>query len=170
MAFETQTLEQALTKAFDNFIAAFSAFNETRINTQPAPGQWTPAQVAMHIILATDGVPDGKTKATDREPDFYLARIRPWWEDLNQKFTAPEPLEPDSKVYAKDKLLDELSRVRKKDLDILATQDLTMVCMDFELPTIGYLTRYEWLWFIEMHLKRHTFQLRNILEVSLRPR
>jgi hypothetical protein len=167
MALEIQTLEQALTKAFDNFIAAFSAFDETRINTQHAPQQWTPAQVAMHIILATDGVPDNKTQATDREPDLYLARIRPWWEDLNQKFTAPEPLQPDTKVYAKDEVLKELSRVRKKDLDILATQDLVMVCMDFELPTIGYLTRYEWLWFIEMHLKRHTFQLCNILEKNI---
>lgn len=163
MAIETQTLEQALTKAFDNFIAAFSAYDERSINTQPAPGKWTPAQVAVHIILATDGVPDGKTKATDRKADSYLAHIRPWWEDLNQKFTAPEPLEPDTKVYTKDEVLRELSRVRKKDLDILATQDLTRVCMDFELPTIGYLTRNEWLWFIEMHLKRHTFQLRNML-------
>lgn len=163
MPLEKQKLQQALTISFDEFIAAFSAFGESRINTKPAPGKWTPVQVAKHIILATDGVPDHTTKKSDCEIDSNLARIRPWWEDLNQKFTAPTELTPDEQPQTKHFILDELSRVRKKDLDILAEHDLSLLCMDFELPTIGYLTRYEWLWFIQMHLNRHTFQLKNIL-------
>jgi hypothetical protein len=45
---------------------------------------------------------------------------------------------------------------------IINNVDLTRICLDMELPTIGYLTRYEWLWFIEMHLRRHTFQLQDM--------
>jgi len=163
MPLEKQKLQQALTLAFNEFITTFSAFDEGRINTIPAPGRWTPVQVAKHIILATDGVPDRSTGKSDREVDAYLPRIRPWWEDLNQKFTAPNELRPDDKPQTRKFILNELDRVRAKDLDILATKDLSLLCLDFELPTIGYLTRYEWLWFIEMHLKRHTFQLRNML-------
>jgi hypothetical protein len=88
--------------------------------------------------------------------------IRPWWEDMDQKFTAPEPLRPDDRPRSRSEVLDELNRVRGKDLTIIDSEDLTAVCMDFELPSIGYLTRYEWLWFIQMHLNRHTFQLKNI--------
>jgi hypothetical protein len=163
MPLETDKLHQKLRIAFDDFISAFSAFEESRINTKPAPGRWTPVQVATHIILATDGVPDKSTTTSDREVDLYLPQIRPWWEDLSQKFTAPEQLEPDDQPKSRKFILDELERVREKDIAILSVQDLTLICRDFELPRVGYLTRYEWLWFIEMHLKRHTFQLRNML-------
>lgn len=162
MPLEKDQLQKALTAAFDEFIAVFSSFEEDTINRIPFPGSWTPVQVATHIILATDGVPDATTKPLDREIDLYLPAIRPWWEDLSQKFTAPEPLRPDNKPRSKNEVLSELRRVREKDLKIVAQEDLTQICLDFELPTIGYLTRYEWLWFIQMHIKRHLFQLQNM--------
>jgi hypothetical protein len=162
MALEKDHLQKALTTAFDEFISVFSSFDENSINRKPSPHSWTPAQVATHIVLATDGVPDTATKPLDREIDLYLPAIRPWWEDLSQKFKSPEPLRPDDKHRSKKEILSELQRVREKDLKIVAQEDLTLICLDFELPTIGYLTRYEWLWFIQMHLKRHLFQLKNM--------
>lgn len=162
MPLQKDHLQQALTISFDEFINTFTSFDETEINNKPSPGKWSPAQVASHIIKATDGVPDSKTKALDREVDMYLPAIRPWWEDLNQKFKSPEPLQPDETPATKNRLLSELKRVRQKDLSIVENKDLTEICLDFELPSIGYLTRYEWLWFIQMHLKRHQFQLENM--------
>jgi hypothetical protein len=159
---EKDNLHQALAKAFDEFIAMLSSFNENDINRVPFTGSWTPAQVATHIILATDGVSDNKTRQADRDIDAYLPSIRPWWEDLNQKFTSPEVLRPDDKHHSKKELLSKLQQVREKDLAIVAQEDLSLICLDFELPGVGYLTRYEWLWFIEMHLRRHLFQLQNI--------
>lgn len=159
-----QELREALTQAFDNFLETLSLFREDEINRIPFSGSWTPAQVAVHIIMATDGVPDGHTSPAHRPYDANLRNIRPWWEDLAQKFTSPEPLRPDGQPRSKQILLEELHRVRAKDLEIIARNDLTAVCLDFELPTIGYLTRFEWLWFIEMHLKRHRFQLQNIVK------
>ena len=162
MALEKDQLQKALTTAFDEFIAVFSSFEDNSINRKPFPNSWTPAQVATHIILATDGVPDSATKPLDRKIDLYLPAIRPWWEDLSQKFKSPEPLRPDDNHRSKKEVLSELQRVREKDLKIIAQKDLTPICLDFELATIGYLTRYEWLWFIQMHLKRHLFQLQNM--------
>jgi hypothetical protein len=162
MALEKDKLEQALTAGFDEFISALNRFDSERINLKPSKESWSPAQVTVHIILATDGVPDSKTKDAEREADSLLPAIRPWWEDLNQKFKSPEPLKPDDRPREKEELLSELNRVRAKDLAIIKEQDLTRICLDMELPTIGYLTRYEWLWFIQMHLRRHTFQLQNI--------
>ena len=166
MALEKDHLEKALTTAFDEFIAAFSSFDESNINRKPFVNSWTPAQVATHIILATDGVPDSATKPLDREIDFFLPAIRPWWEDLSQKFKSPDPLQPGDNPRSKNEVLSELQRVREKDLKIVSQADLTPICLDFELPTIGYLTRYEWLWFIQMHLNRHLFQLKNMTKVK----
>lgn len=164
MPVEKDNLHKALATAFNEFIEVFSSFDESQINFIPFAGSWTPAQVAAHIILATDGVPDTTSKPSDREADLNLPRIRPWWEDLNKKFNAPEPLRPDDQPRLKNELINDLYRVREKDLEIIANKDLTLICLDFELPTIGYLTRYEWLWFIQMHLKRHSYQLQNILK------
>lgn len=165
MGLEKGRLQRELTTAFDEFIATFSSFDEDSINRKPFVDSWTPTQVATHITLATDGVPDASNKPLDREVDLYLPAIRPWWEDLSQKFTSPEPLQPDDKPRTKNEVLSELRRVREKDLNMVEKEDLTPICLDFELPTIGYLTRYEWLWFIQMHLKRHLFQLKNMAKM-----
>jgi hypothetical protein len=162
MPLQKDHLHRALATAFDEFIKAFTSFDETAINYKSSPEKWSPAQVASHIIKATDGVPDSKTKALDRDVDMYLPAIRPWWEDFNRKFKSPEPLLPDGAPGTKSNLHSELKRVREKDLNIVKNEDLTEICLDSELPSIGYLTRYEWLWFIQMHLKRHQFQLENM--------
>jgi hypothetical protein len=166
-AVEKTNLQQQLAQAFDEFIVLFSSFSEEEINHIPFPNSWTPAQVALHVILATDGVPDRNTKSVDRPFDAYLVMIRPWWEDLHQKFKSPEPLRPDNRTHSKQELLSELRRCREKDLSIASEKDLTVICLDIELPTIGLLTRYEWLWFIEMHLRRHIFQLKNMRESDI---
>jgi len=159
---EKTVLRDKITDAFNEFTKLISSFEENTINRIPFAGSWTPAQVAIHIILATDGVPDTKTADSDRPFDSFLSMIRPWWEDLNQKFNSPEQLVPDDKTHGTHELISRLHLALEKDLDIIANDDLTKICLDFELPKIGYLTRYEWLWFIEMHLKRHCFQLKNM--------
>jgi hypothetical protein len=162
--FDKENLRTSLTKKFDEFIAVFSSFSDQDVNQLFSSSRWTPAMVARHIILATDGVPDQATRKDDRAYDAMLAKIRPWWEDLNQNFQSPESLRPDDKPREKNDVLSALRRVREKDLTIINTQDLTLTCTDFELPSIGYLTRYEWLWFMEMHLTRHIFQLRKMTD------
>ncbi|HYC84743.1 MAG TPA: DinB family protein [Chryseosolibacter sp.] len=159
---EIHDLKGALEKSFGQFIEVLSSVPGEQLNLAPFDGSWTPAQVATHIILATDGVPDAVTGPTSRAHDAFLVKIRPWWEDYKQKFSSPEVLFPDDTPRDKQFLLNELRRVCEKDIRIAAAQDLSATCLDMELPTIGYLTRYEWLHFIEMHVRRHLHQLKNI--------
>src|SRR5690349_10257726 len=129
MPLEKDKLKQALTTEFDSFIQLFSSIDESKVNHKPQPASWSPAQVAVHIIMATDGVPDNNTKPLDREVDALLSAIRPWWEDLNQKFQSPEPLKPEDKSYSKEELIQELQRVKEKDLNIIEHADLTLICL-----------------------------------------
>lgn len=147
-------------------MSAVSTFDEKELNRVPYSGSWTPAQVAVHILIATDGLPDGNTSPAHRPYDASLPKITPWWEDFNHKFTAPLPLQPGDEPRTKAVLLDELARVRKKDMAIVDKEDLSAVCLDFELPTVGYLTRFEWLWFIEIHLRRHKYQLEKMMATT----
>jgi hypothetical protein len=159
---DKEKLRTSLTEKFDEFIATFSSFSDQGVNRRYPSSSWTPVMVASHIIMATDGVPDHNTWKDDRAYDALLDKIRPWWEDLNQKFQSPESLWPNNNAREKNEVLSELRRVREKDISIIDTQDLSLICADVELPSIGYLTRFEWLWFIDMHLKRHSFQLRKM--------
>jgi hypothetical protein len=111
MAIERDKLQHELTIAFDQFMEAFAAIHERSINVKPVPQSWTPIQVALHIIMATDGLPDTTTKVLDREPDYYLAFIRPWWEDLSQKFDSPEYLKSGIEPHTKQQILTELYRM-----------------------------------------------------------
>ena len=162
MPLEKDNLQKAFATAFDDFIATFASFDENNINRKPFADSWTPAQVATHIILATDGLPDSNTKPLDREIDSYLPVIRPWWEDLNQKFKSPDFIKPDDQPKSKKEIVSNLMRIRADSAKTISEKDLSQICLDFELPSIGYLTRYEWLWFNQMHVKRHLFQLRNM--------
>lgn len=164
-ATEIQDLKAALEKSFDQFIEVFSSIPEELVNTVPFAGSWTPGQVVTHILIATDGVPDTTNEPSSRPHGKFLPMIRPWWEDYNQKFSSPEILLPDDNAKEKKFLLAELNRVKEKNIRIATTQDLTVVCLDMDLPTIGYLTRFEWLHFIEMHVRRHLHQLKKIREV-----
>jgi hypothetical protein len=162
---EIQDLKAALERSFGEFMDVLSSISAENINTIPFPGSWTPAQVTAHIIMATDGVPDLVTEPSSRSYGDNLPKIRPWWEDYNQKFSSPDFILPGDTPREKQELLSELRRVRDKDIAIASTQDLSAICLDMELPTIGYLTRFEWLHFTEMHVRRHLYQLKNIREI-----
>ena len=144
---DKDAVRAALTTAFNDFISTFGQFDSDTINQKPGDSHWTPGQVVQHILLATDGVPDGRTGALkshrkDSHYDSLLEMIRPWWEDLNQKFQSPQELRPDSDSKDKGKLLSALQDNLRKDLSIVDSADLSDICLDFELPSVGYLTRY----------------------------
>jgi hypothetical protein len=48
--------------------------------------------------------------------------------------------------------------------------DLTALCMGFELPKIGTMTRYEWFRFLAAHTTRHLYQLKNIYSAMAAPK
>jgi hypothetical protein len=55
----------------------------------------------------------------------------------------------------------KLERLQKTIVSV----DMTVTCLDFEMPKVGLLTRYEWVRFFCCHIRRHTWQLGNILKV-----
>ena len=52
-----------------------------------------------------------------------------------------------------------------KLIEAARTLDLSLTCIDFEIPTFGLFTRLEFVWFYIVHTQRHTFQLQKIAGV-----
>jgi hypothetical protein len=156
---ELVTLVASSFDAFSHMIGSFTNEQLTRI---PFEGSWTAAQVATHIIMATDGLPDNRTENTNRDYKAQIENIQRLWLDNTAKYQSPEFLVPVDPIPTKEQILAELDRIKNKNITIVHEKDLTDSCMDFAIPTFGYLTRYEWLVFIALHVVRHTRQLQNI--------
>jgi hypothetical protein len=163
------TSKQALTEQAQQTSAAvldtLTGFNDQQFNTQPAYGGWTAGQVAEHLLLSggvTEVVKGSTTPTTNRPPDTHLPMIAGIFLDFNTKLQSPDMIVPHSGYYDKQQQINKMRIVWENVKERISHLDLTVTCLDFEFPTVGPLTRLEWLWFYVWHTQRHLRQLRNI--------
>src|SRR5688572_7956116 len=155
-------LVKSITEVYNEFINYLELFTEEQINELPFPDSWTAGQVTEHIIKATGGIPDKYTGPPDRAFDKKVNEMESVFLDFNAKFKSPDFIVPGNGPFNKSALIKTLNDIRAKHIHNIKEADLTAVCLNFELPTIGTMTRYEWYRFIIAHMKRHLFQLKNI--------
>jgi hypothetical protein len=157
-----QDLINEIKSTFTSLRSILSKFSEEELNTAPFNGSWTAGQVAEHIIKSIGGIPDSQTQATDRAYDEKIEPVRAMFLNMEMKFKTDPFLEPEKTHHEVDYLLDTLSEWEKRHTDTVREVDLEALCLDMELPTFGYLTRYEWMRFMMVHAQRHTRQIENI--------
>ncbi len=147
----------------DHFIQLVSSVSDNDFNAIPFPGSWTPAQVADHIIKATGGIPDGRTERTTRAIDELIPVIDATFLNFDVKYESPEFVKPDSGPFRKSDVLRTLEEIKENNIAIASKRDLSAVCLEFEMPGMGFLTRYEWIRFFTVHTQRHIHQLKHML-------
>jgi hypothetical protein len=140
------------------------AFSEQAFNTVPPCGGWTAGQVAEHLLLSAGVVEviSGRTEKATRPPDEKVAAIGAIFLDLTTKLSSPDFIIPAEAHYEKQEMMSRLKLVWTKIAEAVRLLDLTAVCLDFEFPGSGTLTRLEWINFYIFHTKRHTAQLHRI--------
>ena len=45
---------------------------------------------------------------------------------------------------------------------VARSEDLLVTCLGFSMPTVGHMTRLEWLSFVVVHTQRHIWQLKKM--------
>lgn len=158
-------LRNNLDTTLTEFHDLFSAIPPETVNTTPFPGSWTPAQLVRHVVMANGGCLEelnGPVQHTTRPYDTGVDQIWDTLLDFSSKFEAPEFVVPPAIDYNKEELLASLKDIQSGLLAALDHQDLTQTCLLFELPVIGYLTRWEILHFVLCHTRRHVHQLRKM--------
>jgi len=158
-----EELDASLKGVYHDFISTLEKFTDEQINEVPFEGSWTPGQVAEHVIKATSGIPDKYTESPNRPYVEKVGKMEAVFLDFEAKFKSPDFVVPGNGPFNKEMLIKSLRSNLERHLQKTAETDLTALCLKFELPTIGTMTRYEWLRFIVAHTKRHLFQLENIL-------
>ncbi|MBK1441909.1 DinB family protein [Parapedobacter sp. ISTM3] len=161
-----ESLSRSLENAFGELLTTLSSLDEQELNTVPFAGSWTAGQVGDHLRQSYDvvGCLTGRTEVTQRDPGAYVAPLSEQFLNFEVKMQSPDFILPTEAPIAKERLLDGLKQRTSAILDFAASHaDMTLTCLDFELPTLGALTRNEWLNFVLVHTLRHNHQLANIM-------
>lgn len=138
-----------------------------QLNEVPFEGSWTAGQVGHHLLKSYGiaSILRGKTIETDRPVNEKINGIRELFSDHTIKMESPEFIIPTDKWIEKEKLLNGLA---EKIIDVRNfaenNHDLSLTCLDFELPGAGSLTQSEWIQFMSIHTQRHIRQLKNIVK------
>jgi hypothetical protein len=159
---EKAALTADITAAFDEMISLISSFNADTLNRVPYEGSWTAGQVVDHILIGASNLPDQMTKQADRRYDLHVKTLETIFLDFDHKLHHPDFLTPGPGPFDGQALVEKLQAAKSNHLDAIENKDLTQICLDFEMPTIGFLTRYEFLRFYVAHVKRHNHQLEKI--------
>lgn len=167
-----QQLKEQLRQTPDTLDNIISAFTPATFNQTTTASAWTAGQVADHLIKACNmtALLEGNVKPTDRDPDALSEDIAGLFLNFDIKMEAPDFIVPGSGPFdpqQSSRALNNIWLALRHKADEL---DLSLLCLDFELPGTGALTRQEWLSFGIVHTQRHIRQLRNIaaeLRVSL---
>jgi hypothetical protein len=96
--------------------------------------------------------------------DLYVDTLRSLFLDFSVKFESPGILRPGDGPFVVGSQVSTLSQIKDNHVATALNTDLSVLCLGFEMPGLGFLTRYEWLDFFAVHTKRHTHQLKNIKE------
>lgn len=158
-------LQRDIVETFKKLNETLSSFSDEEINTVPFKGSWTPGQVVQHIILGNSGYPElfaGNTKPTIRKYDEHVKELEGIFLNFNTKMDAPDFLKPEAKNYNKNALTLSLLKIESDLLNAAENHDLTLTCLDFQVPGFENFTIYEWINFALVHSQRHTHQLQKI--------
>jgi hypothetical protein len=157
-------LLNAVAPVLEELQQTLASFSGEALNKIPFTGSWTAGQVIDHLLKSYGVVEtlNGKVAGTQRDPLAHDEGIRNIFLDFSTKLEAPDFIIPDEKIFSKQQQMDDLKKRSQEIIHSAETLDLSLTCLDFELPTIGHLTRAEWLYFVSYHTRRHIRQLKNI--------
>jgi hypothetical protein len=163
-------LVQYLTSTRDQVITEAAKLSDEQWNFKPAPDRWSVGEVVEHLALAeafifdlqqktmaaTAATPD--QQAATQGKDEMLLKVIP---DRTKKATAPEPLQPDTRLGSRADVLAAFQERRAKTLEYASktTDNLRAHVADSPL---GPLDGYQWLLFVGAHTERHLGQIREV--------
>lgn len=166
-------MEKELTREIehtaDELLQVIERFARSTFNTVPFEGSWTPGQVVEHIALYASGAlrtVEGSTGPTERDPGQMVAPIRDMFLNYNTKMQSPDFILPSDEPKDKAAMMESLKNSFEGLARVAGSEDLYVTCLGFSMPTVGHMTRLEWLSFVVVHTQRHIWQLKKMAVIG----
>jgi len=161
-----------LLKAYEantaSFIELINQFPDSYFNSKPDATTWSAAENVDHIIRSEFGVERLFKSETKYDPerniDEKIEEITHRFKDRSKKLQAFGVVLPSEGEKSKSELTRKFIHSRKQVTELIKTQDLEEICMKFEHPLFGYMTRKEWIHFNIVHAERHADQINELKE------
>jgi len=161
-----EQLKKELQSTNEELIKVISSFTDEQFNKIPFQGSWTGGQTADHLAISDSGTTKimyDETAKTERDSEKNIEVLRNLMLNFDTKMKNPDFNTPSNGPHNKEELIAQFKENETKQLEVIDSKDLTETCTSFPLPSMGELTRIEWLYFNIYHKVRHTQQLKNIL-------
>lgn len=161
----TEPLLKEWKQTEDHLLKAISRYSDENFHTIPFEGSWTAAQVCDHVAKSLARVVislSQQNEATERMPGQHTEMLKSVFLNFDQKFQSPVAILPDNKPANKNDMYKKLKNIGDQLSNAIQKEDLSQLCTFYPFPTIGNLTRLEWLSFSCFHTQRHVFQLEKI--------
>lgn len=160
------TLKEQLLNNTDTFIDKINEFSDEQFNLKPAPDSWSASEVLEHVYRSEFGIPrlfTGETKEiTDRKPDAFVPKMKDRFLKSDKKMKASGVILPTEGNKSKNVLIEKFRNNRKEIGDLIDELSPEKLCLKYEHPVFGLLTRMEWVHFNIIHCQRHIKQLERI--------
>ena len=160
-------LQNIIAEAKNEFLKALDRFDQDNINTAPFEGSWTGGQVAEHILKSVSGILEtlnGPSTPTERNPEEHVKIFGEVFLNMDIKMKSPDFIIPSDSPKDKSLLHSSLAKTFDGIEKVAEKGNVTETCTTFEMPTIGLLTKIEWIQFAGFHTRRHAQQLKNIAD------
>lgn len=161
-----EQLLSELTQTTDELTRLLVPLSEEQLNTVPFEGSWTAGQLGDHLYKSYGlaAILDGKTEPTTRPVEEKIGPVKNVFLNFDIKMKSPDFIVPSTGHFDKTILLSGLEKRINSIKDFInKKEDLSLTCLDFELPNAGTLTRTEWIQFMTVHTVRHVHQLKKIV-------
>ena len=154
------------------FIDTIAGLSDAQMKWKPAPDAWSIAEVAEHIALAEDMLPElaRKAMAQPATPEKKQANPRVMDEKImktvpvrDQKFKAPEVLQPKSTFASTAALLAAFKASRSRNIDYVWTTQDDLRSHFAPHPVLGDLDCYQWYILMAAHCQRHVNQIQEVM-------
>ncbi|MCH5688887.1 DinB family protein [Niabella sp. W65] len=159
---EKAQLSQDISTVFDEVTDVLNEIPQDLFDRVPFEDSWTIGQVAEHIAICSRGIPDSHVKEAERPYNENEEALKSIFLDMSQKAKAAPAVTPHLPPHQKEELLEKIKANKTLLTNTINNKELLQLCLDMEFPFMGYLTRYEWLRFVQVHTQRHLNQIKNI--------
>ena len=152
----------------DDFVKQLTGLSDAQLNFRSAPGRWTIAEIAEHIIVVEQALmgmfnaPNAaKSIKCDDVPRLADVALILAITNRLQKFQAPEQVRPNGRWKTRDELLANFEKTRAATMESLKANKADLRSTFVQSP-MGMVDSFQGLLFLTGHSERHLLQLKEV--------
>jgi hypothetical protein len=146
-------------------VDSLTVFGPANFNIKPRPDSWSAGDVSEHVLkleILINDILRGPTGPAVRPQDEHVNLIGSVFSNFERGLSSPAVIQPSAHEKELWEMINQITWQRDRLKEVIATSDLSVVCLGFKHHFFGEMTPYEWAYFSIYHSDRHVKQLEQI--------